>query len=328
MDKVRKIEMDYSEKWGKDVEEAVRLALADLDASRDQVDVVVLEEPSKGFFGIGSRLAKVRVQKKQMIEEASGKETDRKEKVDQKKEANQNKADNRKEEDIKEDLIEEKESVFVKDASVKDENETKESAEKPAKKEIKKKEKDFERGKKTDRNQRTASHDRKPSDSDDSRFTIRKRPTDLVEMTEHSSLTFLRDVIDKMGLSLTVRAYQNADSIYLDMDGKDSGTIIGKRGQTLDAIQYLTSLVANKDSESYIRVVVDAENYRDKREKTLEQLADRLADKVKRSGKSVRLEPMNPYERKIIHAALQRNPNVATRSEGEEPYRRVIIELK
>lgn len=306
MDKVRKIEMDYSEKWGKDVEEAVRLALADLDASRDQVDVVVLEEPSKGFFGIGSKLAKVRVQKKQIIEKASEKEADH----------------------IKEDFIEKKEPVFVKGVSAKEENEAADPTEKPVKKEPKKKEKDFDRDKKADRNQRPAATDRKSSDLDESRFTIRKRPTDLIETTEHPTLTFLREVIDKMGLSLTVRAYQNGDSIYLDMDGKDSGTIIGKRGQTLDAIQYLTSLVANKDSESYIRVVVDAENYREKREKTLEQLADRLADKVKRSGKSVRLEPMNPYERKVIHAALQKNPNVTTRSEGEEPYRRVIIELK
>ena len=112
------------------------------------------------------------------------------------------------------------------------------------------------------------------------------------------------------------------------MDGKDSGTIIGKRGQTLDAIQYLTSLVVNKDNEKYQRVVVDAENYREKRERTLEQLANRLADKVIKSRKSVRLEPMNPYERKVIHSTLQSNPKVITRSEGEEPYRRVIIELK
>ena len=112
------------------------------------------------------------------------------------------------------------------------------------------------------------------------------------------------------------------------MDGKDSGTIIGKRGQTLDAIQYLTSLVVNKDSEKYIKVVIDAENYRAKRQKTLEQLANRLAAKVVKTKKYVRLEPMNPHERKIIHATLQKNPNIITRSEGEEPYRRVIIELK
>ncbi|MBQ3123142.1 MAG: KH domain-containing protein, partial [Firmicutes bacterium] len=122
---------------------------------------------------------------------------------------------------------------------------------------------------------------------------------------------------------------KNDDCIYIDIDGKDAGTIIGKRGQTLDAVQYLTSLVANKEEgKKYTRVVVDAENYRAKRERTLEQLAYRLADKVTRTRKSIKLEPMNPYERKVIHATLQSNPHVTTRSEGEEPYRRVIIELK
>ena len=118
------------------------------------------------------------------------------------------------------------------------------------------------------------------------------------------------------------------DVVYIEMNGKDSGTVIGKRGQTLDAIQYLTSLVVNRESEKYIKVVIDAENYRAKRQKTLEQLANRLASKVIKTKRYVRLEPMNPYERKIIHATLQKNPNIITRSEGEEPYRRVIIELK
>ena len=146
-------------------------------------------------------------------------------------------------------------------------------------------------------------------------------------MEEHSALEFLRETTEKMGLTLDITAKTGDNSVYVNMKGKDSGTVIGKRGQTLDAIQYLTSLVVNKENEKYIRVVVDAENYRSKREKTLEQLANRLAEKVVRTKKSVRLEPMNPYERKVIHATLQGNPNVTTKSEGEEPYRRVIIEL-
>ena len=105
-------------------------------------------------------------------------------------------------------------------------------------------------------------------------------------------------------------------------------TIIGKRGQTLDAVQYLTSLVANKGKDEYVKVVLDAENYRSKRQRTLEQLANRLASKVVRTGKYVRLEPMNPYERKVIHSTLQSHPDVVTRSEGDEPYRKVIIEKK
>ena len=145
---------------------------------------------------------------------------------------------------------------------------------------------------------------------------------------EHEALTFLKEITEKMGLSLDFTAKVGKDLIYLEMSGPDSRTVIGKRGQTLDAIQYLTSLVVNKDSEKYIKVVVDAENYRAKRQKTLEQLANRLAAKVIKTKKHVKLEPMNPYERKVIHATLQKNPEITTRSEGEEPYRRVVIELK
>ena len=129
-------------------------------------------------------------------------------------------------------------------------------------------------------------------------------------------------------MDLTFKCMANEENVYIDIEGDEAGNIIGKRGQTLDAIQYLTSLVVNKDSSKYIRVVLDSENYRAKREKTLQQLADRLAGKVVRTKRSVRLEPMNPYERMVIHAALQSNNKVITRSEGEEPYRRLIIELK
>ena len=155
---------------------------------------------------------------------------------------------------------------------------------------------------------------------------LRERPADLVETTDHPVYLFLQEVATNMGLTLDITASFNAENVYIDINGKDSGTIIGKRGQTLDAIQYLCSLVANKSSENYVRVVIDAENYRAKRERTLEQLANRLADKVRKTGRSVRLEPMNPYERKVIHATLQNRNGVTTRSEGEEPYRRVIIE--
>ena len=156
-----------------------------------------------------------------------------------------------------------------------------------------------------------------------------ERPENLAAVAEDNRvLLFLKSITETMGLEVSVEAKENEEMIFVDIEGKDSGTIIGKRGQTLDAIQYLTSLVANKGDGKYIKVVVDAENYRTKREKTLEQLANRLALKVKKSRKSVRLEPMNPYERKVIHSTLQNNPDVVTRSEGEEPYRRVIIDIK
>lgn len=262
--------MDFSEKWGTDVEEAVKLALIDLKLTRDEVEVIVLEEPSKGFFGIGSKLAKVRVQPKK-VEKAPEPE-----------------------------VKPEEPELVVKE-------EKKPEYKKPDKK-------------KSDRKKKE-KHTRKP-------IIPREPEENLTEVDDHEALTFLKETTEKMGLSLDISAKTGENSVYIDIQGRDSGTVIGKRGQTLDAIQYLTSLVVNKEKDKYVRVVVDAENYRSKREKTLEQLANRLAEKVVRTKKSVRLEPMNPYERKVIHATLQSNPNVTTKSEGEEPYRRVIIELK
>ena len=145
---------------------------------------------------------------------------------------------------------------------------------------------------------------------------------------ETPALDFLKDMIDKMGIDVEVSARENKDGeIHIDINGKDSACVIGKRGQTLDAIQYLTRVVVNRDEENYTKIVVDAGEYRAKREATLAKLAKRLADKVTRTGKRVKLEPMSPYERKIIHSALQNHKKVTTRSEGKEPYRRVVIQL-
>ena len=114
----------------------------------------------------------------------------------------------------------------------------------------------------------------------------------------------------------------------IELSGDEMGVLIGKRGQTLDSLQYLVSLVINKESENYVRVKVDTENYRQRRKETLENLAKNIAYKVKRTKRSVSLEPMNPYERRIIHSALQNDKYVATHSEGEEPFRRVVVNLK
>ena len=123
--------------------------------------------------------------------------------------------------------------------------------------------------------------------------------------------------------------YDEIDN-YMDIElsGDEMGVLIGKRGQTLDSLQYLVSLVINKESENYVRVKVDTENYRQRRKETLENLAKNIAYKVKRTKRSVSLEPMNPYERRIIHSALQNDKYVATHSEGEEPFRRVVVNLK
>ena len=131
-----------------------------------------------------------------------------------------------------------------------------------------------------------------------------------------------------MGMEVTLSSEIDEEgSLSINMEGDNMGILIGKRGQTLDSLQYLTNRVANKMQDGYVRVKLDTENYRQRRKETLENLAKNIAHKVKRTKKAVSLEPMNPYERRIIHSALQSDKYVSTHSEGEEPYRRVVVTL-
>ena len=141
---------------------------------------------------------------------------------------------------------------------------------------------------------------------------------------------FLRDVFEAMKMEVAIVAKFNEEERNLDIElsGDDMGMLIGKRGATLDSLQYLVSLVVNKNTDDYVRVKVDTENYRERRKETLENLAKNIAYKVKRTKRPVSLEPMNPYERRIIHSALQNDKYVTTHSEGEDPFRRVIVSLK
>ena len=141
---------------------------------------------------------------------------------------------------------------------------------------------------------------------------------------------FLDNMFNAMNMAVKVDIILDNEECTMDIElsGEDMGLLIGKRGQTLDSIQYLVSLVANKEKEKYIRVKVDTENYRQRRKETLESLAKNISYKVKRSKRSVSLEPMNPYERRIIHSALQNDKFVSTKSEGEDPFRHVVIFLK
>ncbi|HOM02270.1 MAG TPA: RNA-binding cell elongation regulator Jag/EloR [Acetivibrio sp.] len=203
----------FVEKSAKTVKEAIDLALAELNTTEDQVEVEVLEEGTKGIFGlIGSKLARVKV----TLKETSG-----------------------------------------------------------------------DKAKK-----------------------------------------FLLDVFSKMNVHADVLVEETEDTVFLRIQGDDIGIIIGRRGETLDALQYLTSLVVNKSKEGYKRLVIDIENYRQKREETLIKLANRLADRVIKYKKNITLEPMNPYERRVIHSCLQNHKYVETYSVGEEPNRKVIIALK
>ena len=150
------------------------------------------------------------------------------------------------------------------------------------------------------------------------------------ETVEDRARIFLNDVFTAMNMTVVVDVAYNEESREMDIDlsGDEMGVLIGKRGQTLDSLQYLVSLVVNKESEDYISVKVDTENYRKRRKETLENLAKNIAYKVKRTKRPVSLEPMNPYERRIIHSALQNDRYVTTHSEGDEPFRHVVVTLK
>ena len=157
----------------------------------------------------------------------------------------------------------------------------------------------------------------------------------LIKAKVKSSVTdkakdFLNEVFDamKMVVVVDVKYDEENRNLNVDLSGDEMGVLIGKRGQTLDSLQYLLSLVVNKETEEYIRVKVDTEDYRRRRKETLENLAKNIAYKVKRTKRSVSLEPMNPYERRIIHSALQNDKYVTTHSEGDEPFRRVVVTLK
>lgn len=149
--------------------------------------------------------------------------------------------------------------------------------------------------------------------------TVEERTREFLEKLFHAM---------KVEVNIDLQYNENTKNMDIDLSGDDMGILIGKRGQTLDSLQYLTSLYVNKESDSYIRVKMDTENYRERRKETLEHLAKNIAYKVKRTRKPVSLEPMNPYERRIIHSALQNDRYVYTKSEGEEPYRKVVIMLK
>ena len=301
--------MKSSEKWGVDVDTAVELALQELKLTRDEVNVEVLEESSNGFLGIGSKLAKVRVTPKNESAEKAHKTKATFDDIDK----------------ILADLPENKMIEVpdeIRDEYDKYEEEEMEDA-RASEKARSLEKKHISRQKKNYKLRKESNHEKSGSES-----TLIFDIKDLEEVENHPIEVFLSDITKEMGLELSFNVKANKDLIYVDVSGKDTGTIIGKRGQTLDAIQYLAGLVINKNSDNYIRVVMDAENYRAKRERTLINLANRLAGKVERSERKITLEPMNPYERKVIHSALQNHPKVKTRSEGKDPYRRVIIEKK
>lgn len=156
-------------------------------------------------------------------------------------------------------------------------------------------------------------------------FVQEDKPVQETPVEPGESAAFLAETAKLMGVDVTVETKMAGSTLRMDIQGDEKGILIGHRGETLDALQYLVSLVHNKDNNDFQRIQLDSQNYRKKREETLVRLANRLADKARRSNRRMTLEPMNPYERRILHSALQNNPYVTTHSEGDEPNRRVVI---
>lgn len=298
---------------GKTVDEAISQGLAQLGVTRDRVEVDVLEHPAKGFLGLfGGRKAKVELTLVRPIRSADPVP------------ASVPKAE--------EPAPEVKASKVVPDASLGLDEQTPRrerpnpAAPEPASALGQAGEDDANAPRRSRPNPAVPA----PMESSPSRSEQEPDETDRIRPEERyrEAADFIHDVAEAMGLDVKVDVRKNRDGGVLDISGPELGMLIGRRGQTLDALQLLASVVANRDSDKFLRLTLDAENFRRRRAKTLEDLADRLADRVIRTRKEVVLEPMPPQERKVIHARLQNHPDVETASRGEEPNRRVVITLK
>lgn len=270
--------------------DAITEALIELEITSDMLEYDVIEKGSEGFFGIGRKQAVIKARKKVVEppkEEIKKEEPEAPAKEKPKKEFKKEP----KKESRKEHKEHKEQKEFKKDAARELHREVKETVA-PVKEE-------------------------------------EKEPVKLAEISEETKtacVDFLKGVFEAMNLEVEiVTEIDEEGALAIELQGKHMGILIGKRGQTLDALQYLTNRVANKNQEGFVRVKLDTENYRKRRKETLENLAKNIASKVKRTRKPVSLEPMNPYERRIIHSALQADRYVSTHSEGEEPYRRVVV---
>ena len=312
---------DYIQFSAKTKSEAITKACIELGVSSDQLEIQVISEGSNGFFGIGSKPAVIKVRKIEPVsEEEEMKEIVETVKLDSFKEEIPVKEE-KKPEPVKPVKKEIKEPKAVSEKP----RQPKPAREKVVKEKQPREPKEFKESKEKSVREKAAKPV-KPAKP----VEIITDPEEIKEV-ENRARVFLRDVFASMNLGEVeiTSEYNTTDgSLEVDFEGEDMGILIGKRGQTLDSLQYLTSLVVNKGKSNYIRVKLDTEDYRKRRKETLENLARGIAYKVRKTRKPVILEPMNPYERRIIHSALQGNKFVETVSEGEEPYRHVVVKLK
>ena len=280
----------------KTLDDAITEALIQLGVTSDRLEYNVIEKGSAGFLGIGMKQAVIEAWKKEDKEEEEFLKAV--------------------EETIRENPVKE---YFAKEDNVKEDDVKEHQAEEAAKKE------EAVREEKTEKEEASANAKEEKSEPVKEKELLAKVEDGTIRYVEQ----FVKDTLKAMDMDVEITSSIDKDgALYVDMKGENMGILIGKRGQTLDSLQYLANRVANKHQSGYVRVKLDTENYRARREETLKHLAKNIAHKVKRNRRPVILEPMNPYERRIIHSTLQSDPYVTTHSEGEEPYRKVVVTLK
>jgi spoIIIJ-associated protein len=344
---------EYIEVSGKTLQDAITSACLKLNVISANLDYTVIDQGSRGFLGLGAKPARIRARAKSASDAAAAILNDVLNKAEKKI---QNQAEKAAEAPVKEEAPVKKErkapvkaekaaEEAVKEAAPvkKAETEAAPSEEKTEKKKSRndsrqnQKSRNRKKNKKPEKAEAAApARQEKAAPAEEAARAPKKKaekpqltPEKIEEINE-KALVFLKDVFKAMNLNVDIStSYSDETGILtINMEGEDMGMLIGKRGQTLDSLQYLVSLVVNKGIDGYIHVKADTENYRERRKQTLENLAKNISGKVKRTRKSITLEPMNPYERRIIHSSLQNDRFVTTYSEGEEPYRRVVVALK
>ena len=339
--------MKSIESSGKTVEDAVRAGLQQLGCDAADVTIDVLEAGRPGLFGMFGKLAKVRLTLKEndldfempsLSLDSQKTRAPKPEKKAEPKKAEKTEAPAPKNAEAPAAAPRKAEKTEAPAAAKAEEAPAAEAhaAEEPAAEEPAAEEPAAEapvaeaprapRRSRSNRAEKAERAESRPEKKNDEPFV----PSDPETLSETGRIAydFLKNVTEKMGVQVAIRVTEEADHLSVSMMGDTLGILIGRRGDTLDALQYLVSLQVNKNREGYMRVSLDTENYRAKREEALTRLAQRMAARARKTGRKVTLEPMNPYERRVLHSALQNNPYVTTHSEGEEPYRRVVITLK
>lgn len=335
--------MKSIESSGKTVEDAVRAGLQQLGCDAADVTIDVLEAGRPGLFGMFGKLAKVRLTLKEndldfemptlSLDNQKARAPKPEKKAEPKKAEKAEKTEETEKVEKRAEAPVEPKKVEKSAEEAKSEPapapEAPASEEAPAAEAPKAEAPRAPRRSRSNRADRAEKAERaesRPEKKNDEPFV----PSDPETLSETGRIAydFLKNVTEKMGVQVAIRVTEEADHLSVAMMGDTLGILIGRRGDTLDALQYLVSLQVNKNREGYMRVSLDTENYRAKREEALTRLAQRMAARARKTGRRVTLEPMNPYERRVLHSALQNNPYVTTHSEGEEPYRRVVITLK